>query len=334
MPDLIMSVRALMNDQFIADVGPTTFLNVPDGAMPLPAHAIPAAQWYQSILQAAAWKNSNGEQRGDILFIIHGYNMSEKEVIARHRRLKKDLINEGFLGVVVSFDWPSDDKALAYLPDRHRAKLTAMQLVSDGIRKLSELQTPSCKINIHVIGHSTGVYVIREAFDDADDTQLPNSSWGISQIIFAAGDVSSASMSVGDSGAESVYLHSVRLTNYFSRHDEALDLSNVKRIGNAPRVGRIGLPADAPSKAVNVDCTAYYEKLTTPGTLEANLDQVNGFVGMQSHSWYFGNRMFTLDLLSVLIGTDRMVIPTRSVSADGKFLLQHIDKPVPPPKAP
>ena len=95
--------------------------------------------------------------------------MSVADVIQRHRRLKEDLMALGFKGVIASFDWPSDDKALAYVPDRHRAKESAFRLVSDGIAYLSAQQTPACTINIHVLGHSTGAYVVREAFDDADD---------------------------------------------------------------------------------------------------------------------------------------------------------------------
>ena len=324
MNDYLMSVRAVRSGEFVADVGPTKFLIVPPGQSPSPTNAITASAWYKAVRADAVWTNSNGEARGDILFVIHGYNMSENEVIQRHRRIRDDLIDLGFRGVVVSFDWPSDDKALAYLPDRHRAKSTAFRLVSDGISYLSDQQTPSCTINVHVLGHSTGAYVIREAFDDADDTGLPNSGWGVSQVIFAAGDVSSGSMSADNSSAESIYRHCIRLTNYFNKHDEALDLSNAKRIGTAPRVGRIGLPDDAPQRAVNVDCTAYYEELTQDNSPIAETDQPHGFVGMKSHSWYFGNRMFTNDLFAVLIGTDRTVIPTRDIGADGKIILKHI----------
>lgn len=143
-------------------------------------------------------------------------------------------------------------------------------------------------------------------------------------MVFAAGDVSSTSMSTDDSSAESVYRHCVRLTNYSNRHDEALDLSNVKRLGTAPRVGRIGLPGNAPQSAVNVDCTAHYEELTQEGSAIAGTDSPNGFVGMQSHSWYFGNLTFTKDLFSVVIGTDRTVIPTRDLGEDGGLILRHI----------
>lgn len=295
---------------------------VPPGQAPAPAQAITPAAWYQAVRAAAAWQNAQGEARGDLLFLVHGYNLSVAEVIQRHRRLQEDLMALGFKGVLVSFDWPSDDKALAYLPDRHRAKESALRLVSDGIAYLSAQQTPACAINIHVFGHSTGAYVVREAFDDADDRALPNPSWTVSQVLLAAGDVSAASMAAGNSASASLHRHCLRLTNYASRYDQVLDLSNVKRLGVSPRVGRSGLPGNAPPQAVNVDCTAYYEKLAEEPSSIAAEDQPHGFVGTKSHSWYFGNRTFTRDLFGVVIGEDRTVIPTRAVAPNGSLVLE------------
>jgi hypothetical protein len=322
MSDYVMSVRAVAGGAFVADVGPTRFLQVPTGQPLTPAQAISAAAWYKAVRAAAVWANSEGEARGDILFVVHGYNNSEIEVMQRHQRIKDGLTSLGFKGAVVSFDWPSDDKALAYLPDRHRAKVSALKLVSDGIAYLSGQQTPSCTINVHVLGHSTGAYVIREAFDDADDSGMPNAAWNVSQLVFAAGDVSADSMSAGNSSSESLYRHCVRLTNYSSRHDQALDLSNVKRVGIAPRVGRVGLPGEAPPKAINVDCSDYYDELVSPSSTTHARDQPAGIVGYPSHSWYFGNRAFTTDLFAVLIGTDRTVIPTREVNTAGVLALK------------
>ncbi len=322
MDDYVLSVRAVRNGAFVADVGPSKFLVVPPGQTPAPAQAITPAAWYKAVRAAAAWQNAQGEARGDLLFLVHGYNLSAAEVIQRHRRLKEDLMALGFKGVLVSFDWPSDDKALAYLPDRHRAKKTALRLVTDGIAYLSAQQTPACRINIHVFGHSTGAYVIREAFDDADDQELPNMSWTVSQVLLAAGDVSAASMAAGNGASASLYRHCIRLTNYASRYDQVLDLSNVKRLGVSPRVGRSGLPGKAPPQAVNVDCTAYYEKLAEEPSSIAAEDQPHGFVGTKSHSWYFGNRTFTRDLFGVVVGEDRTVIPTRAVAPDGSLVLK------------
>lgn len=320
MSSYVMSVRAVQDGEFTADVGDTKFLVVPDGQDPSPAHAITRDKWFSAVTKAAVWRNSDGETRGDLVFSAHGYNMSESEVIQRHRRLAGGFLACGFKGVVVSFDWPSDNKALAYLTDRHNAKITAMKLMSDGIAYLSASQNPDCQTNIHVLGHSTGAYVLREAFDDADDSNLQNGAWSVSQVIFVAGDVSSDSMSEGDSGAESIYRHSVRVTNYFSRHDQALDLSNVKRVGTAPRVGRIGLPDDAPAKAVNIDCTTYYENLDADPSIQQQ-DEPGGIVGMRTHSWYFGNKIFTQDLFYTLIGKDRRSMSTRTVGTDGRIIL-------------
>jgi esterase/lipase superfamily enzyme len=322
MSDYVMSVRAVAGRAFVADVGPTSFLEVPPGQQISPSQAISAAAWYKAVRAEAVWINSDKEARGDILFVVHGYNNTEREVLQRHQKIKNGLASLGFKGVVVSFDWPSDDKALAYLPDRHRAKASAFKLVSDGIAYLSGQQTPTCTINVHVLGHSTGAYVIREAFDDADDSGMPNAAWNVSQLVFAAGDVSADSMSADDSSSESLYRHCVRLTNYSSRHDQALDLSNVKRVGTAPRVGRIGLPGDAPQKAINVDCTDYYDELVSPTSTTRARDQPDKIIGYPSHSWYFGNRAFTTDLFAVLIGTDRMVIPTREINAAGVLALK------------
>ena len=43
-------------------------------------------------------------------------------------------------------------------------------LVKHGIHAFAKLQEPACKIDMHVLAHSMGAYVVREAFDDADDT--------------------------------------------------------------------------------------------------------------------------------------------------------------------
>ncbi|MCW3478555.1 alpha/beta hydrolase [Neisseriaceae bacterium JH1-16] len=125
--DYVMSVRAVRAGRFIADIGPTRFLMVPGGEDPVPGDAVAAGGWYKAVRNQSLWRNAQDEERGDILFIVHGYNLSESEVIQRHRRLNQDLRALGFLGVVISFDWPCDDKALAYLADRHRAEQKCLE---------------------------------------------------------------------------------------------------------------------------------------------------------------------------------------------------------------
>ncbi len=57
-----------------------------------------------------------------------------------------------------------------------------------------------------------------------------------------------------------MYERIFRFTNYSNRFDKVLGVSNMKRFGTAPWAGRVGLPADIPSKAVNVDCSEFQYK--------------------------------------------------------------------------
>lgn len=319
----VMCARAVKNRVFIAEPGPSRFLLVPEGELPAPAHEVKKPIWFKKLRQAATWgRDARDEQlaRGDLLVFVHGYNNDQKIVMARHAQLKKDLSAAGFRGEILSFDWPSDDKTLNYLEDRHDAKQTAMQLVSDGIGVLSEQQTADCTINIHLLGHSTGAYVIREAFDDADDARLANGAWAVSQLVFIGGDVSSASLGDGNSSSESLYRHCTRLTNYSNLRDSVLKLSNAKRLGVAPRAGRVGLPEDAPGKAVNIDCTEYFTLLDADHSIKSVDQGIE--LGTFDHSWHIGNKLFALDLFETLKGDlDRRAIPTRAFGSDGKLKL-------------
>lgn len=328
MNDFVVSARRVKQAQFIAEPGPSRFLVVPDKQLPQPDQGRTGTNWVnawlQQVLAAAIWgiDQRTGAERGDILIFVHGYNNSPQDLMTRHRQLKKDLTNVGWKGALVSFDWPCDNKAIGYLEDRHDAKQSAMQLVTDLIALLAAKQTPDCAINTHILAHSMGGYVVREAFDDADDARLANNSWMISQLCFIGADVSAASMTEGNATTDSLYRHCTRLTNYFSLGDSVLKLSNVKRAGVAPRVGRIGLPLLAPNTTANIDCSNYHQALLETPALQA-ADQADGFTGNKDHSWFFGNRVFTLDLFETLKGDlDRSILPTRSPSlAQGTYNL-------------
>ena len=129
-------------------------------------------------------------------------------------------------------------------------------------------------------------------------------------------DVSMGSLSADDKDGKSLYRHAVRLTNYQNRHDGPLALSNVKRVGVAPRAGRHGLPDNAPPSAVNVDCSDYWKTIPKSRKMVAN--------GNRTHSWHFGDPVFIGDLADVLKGTDRASIATREPigSSTNRFVLR------------
>ena len=316
MADYLLTVRRVRKNKFDAEPGRTQFLEVPGNRLPTPAHAIKQAAWVDAVMTEGHThsNHSTGQDCGDIAVLVHGYNNDAKSIMWRHRRLKTDLAAAGFKGVLVSFDWPSDDRALNYLEDRSDAKMTALRLVDDCISLLASAQFRGCEYNVHVVAHSTGAYVVREGFDDADDRPaIAGTSWNVSQLCFVGADVSSRSMSASDSKSSSIYRHCTRLTNYQNPYDKVLKLSNVKRIGVAARVGRIGLPEDHSDKAVNVNCGAYF---TRKDRKKAT------FIGAYDHSWYFGDKVFARDLAATLQGDiDRHFIPGRQKDEHGALHL-------------
>ena len=171
MPDFLISSRKVRRAAFVAEPGPTRFLKIAANRSPQPQHALGRKDWLAEVMARAhtGTDSHTGEDCGDIAVFVHGYNTSPADVIRRHRKLAKALAKHDFGGLLVSYDWPSDDRAINYLEDRIDAKLTALSLVTDCIAVLAATRFRGCRYNVHVIAHSMGAYVVREAFDDADD---------------------------------------------------------------------------------------------------------------------------------------------------------------------
>ncbi len=306
----LVTARNVRRGEFGSEPGPVRFLKVPAGQDPDPTHRIARRQWVNDVMGLAHTGQDphTGEDCGDIAVFVHGYNTSPEDVARRQRQLLGDFPTAGFRGALVSFDWPSDDRAINYLEDRSDAKMTALKLVDDCIALLAATQYRGCMINLHVVAHSMGAYVVREAFDDADDRPaIAERNWNVSQMCFVGADVSSASMSASDSRSRSLYRHCTRLTNYQNPFDAALKLSNVKRAGVAPRAGRRGLPDDHAPNAINVNCGDYYRET---------------YEDENSHSWYFEDAVFLADLAATLAGDlDRAVVGRRKLDGQGNVRL-------------
>ncbi len=313
MSDYLICARNIKGKKFGSEPAPSTYLAIDDDAQPNPSkdQILPAGTWVKRVM-AEARQGVPKKDKGNILVFIHGYNNDQSVVMKRHRRLRDDFRAARFPGTIVSFDWPSDDVGAFYLKDLVAADHSALQLVKDGIMLLASLQQPDCAVNIHILAHSMGAYVAREAFtaaDDADD--LTGKTWRVNQVLLIAPDISSGSLSATDHRMQGLYRNCVRLTCYSNRHDNVLGLSDVKRAGVAPRAGRVGLPDDAPSQAVNVDCSNYWKSI--PAAQE--------IIGNREHSWHIGDPVFTRDMLDTLLGIDREVRDTRQQVAVNRFVL-------------
>lgn len=325
--DYVITTRRIRNNSFDAEPGPARYLKVPNTiAEPTPDHQMVGrggvTRWVEDVRELAdGTPNTNSvSPTGDVLIFIHGYNNDLPIIMKRQRQLAKDLKAEGWKGVVIGFDWPSDDSTLNYHEDRSDASEVATALVSKGVRVLAQGQDSGCLTNVHLIGHSTGAYVIMEAFAQADKKgDWFKSSWRVGQVALIGGDISSSSLGEDNDWSSPMFHRVMRLTNYSNPFDSVLAISNAKRLGVKPRVGRVGLPENARPKAVNVNCGNHFKSIDP---------LVATYFGTFNHSWHIGDRVFARDLAMTLEGAiDRHALPTRKTD-NGALILQ--DQPRPP----
>lgn len=322
MPNFILSARAISKGEFVPEPGKPRYLVVPEGK-PISTddeYRMNAPEWLECVQDAADGKaDKRIAESGDVLVFVHGYNNSLEEIRKRHEMLKADLAAEGWHGVVVSFDWPSGEQTLNYLEDRADAAATARYLVSSGLGLIIKGQNRGCQTNVHLLGHSTGAFVIMEAFAAAEKkAEFYKNDWRIGQVAFIGGDVSSRNLNLDSQAAEPMFRRIMRLTNYQNGFDDVLGMSS-KRIDTDPRIGRVGLTEHAHPKAVNVDCSQYFSQLDPAS-------QPNK-VGWWNHSWHIGNRVFARDLAMTLEGRiDRNYLPTRD-RQKGELVLRDAPRP-------
>ncbi len=311
---LCASNKNVAGDAFGTEVGDVSYLEVPLNAdLPAPMHALSDAKtWLQAIADEAF--NHGKEKKLDVVFFVHGYNTNHKEALLRQRLVQTELNSRGYECVVVGFDWPTSGSALTYELDRFKAQKAAAMLVTGGIIPFTQFLIPNCPINVHLMAHSMGAFVVREAFRAVDKIRSADLSndWRIGQLVLFAADISSGCFALGDPEMLPVFNHCGRLTNYFSGFDRALAVSNAKNIDIDERVGRVGMPVDTPAhdKAIDVDCGPRYAAVPVRTPFKH-------IEGMVSHSWYLEDSVWFDDLAYTLEGSiDRNAIRTRH-KADG-----------------
>ena len=302
MSEFMISLRHTSND---ANVGKPRYLVI-DPATGAET-AMTDKAWAKRLLAgfpAASADTSRGvrPRQGDILFLVHGFNVSHAAAVEFHGKCAAGLAAAGWQGQVVSFDWPSDGLVFAYLDDRAKARAAASALVTSAISLLQSQQQDDCTVRVNVLAHSMGCFVTQQAFTWAYQDVPPD--WRVGQVLLVAADVDASVFSASNATAQQFGKHAARLTAYRNRYDAALAASNAKRLELAPRLGRVGLPADAPSMMCEVDCTRLFED-THPNPL-SRIDPVT------THCFYFSDPRFWHDAALTLQGNlDRSVIPTR-----------------------
>ena len=155
--------------RFEAEPGPATYLAAPRGAPAFhPDHKLSgAAEWAELVLGQLP-KDGESRPSGDLVFLVHGFNVDEKDAFNFHRTVSENLDAVGFRHVLVSFDWPARGTITNYLEDNHDALVAAPNLVTGGIALFARFTRPDCRTRVHVVAHSMGAYVTREAFRQAE----------------------------------------------------------------------------------------------------------------------------------------------------------------------
>ncbi len=302
----VVSLRSPSNERAI---GKVRYLDIDDSTGSVTVRT--PDNWANRVIanfqpQAVAGK-SKPQRVGDILFLVHGFNVSAADALALHRKCEQGLRDAGWDGLVISFDWPSDGLVFAYLDDRVDARAAASALTNSAIGLLEARQSDDCIINVHVMAHSMGCFVTQQAVTWAYQDVRP--AWRIGQVLLVAADVDYSVFNADNTSARSFSQYSGRLTAYCNKYDKALLASNAKRLALAPRLGRVGLPDGAPPLMCEVDCSNLF--VDAYKSLAANLSPTT------THSFYFDQPQFWHDAtLTLLGGLDRNVIPTRAQNPD------------------
>lgn len=294
MSTYLMSVRAIENNSFLNEPGKTHYLYVPDNAATIETSHIIHSKKSQSA--GEIWISKIfGHKPDNIAVYVHGYNYSHSQLLHHLRIFKKGLTANGFSGVVVGFDWPSAKVLVNYIEDRIDAKKSAARLLQDCIWPIMRHHH---QVPIHIIAHSTGAYIVKQAFDQTENTfDSVNTPYYLEKIIFFAGDI--AQKKFYNSPDKNLILkHCKTFINYYNKKDEALEAANAIRLGLSPRIGQIGLLKNMSLNCCNKNFTHHYNKISVnaPNKIFDPIDYA-----YFTHMWYFEDAFWLKDLTSELL---------------------------------
>ncbi len=242
-------------------------------------------------------KTKMAEQGRSTLIIIHGYATSFKQALLGAAKTK---VAYGAANLnIVMFSWPSDGKNYppqAYADDRHDAMASGLAFARGMMKLIDFLSTgPACGQKVHLLCHSMGNYVLRNALQAlithpegwAAAGQLPR----VFENIFSmAADEDSDALDKPEKWDRLPEL-TRHLHIYFNNNDHALNLSDLTK-GNPDRMGSDGPahPSGIHSKVTLVDVSRtedFLKAVTTVG-----------------HGYYDEEPKVISDVLQVLSGIE------------------------------
>lgn len=245
----------------------------------------------------------------DITIFVHGFNTPQASMLQRRAKLESVLRAQGYRGAVLAFDWPSDGVVFNYSRDRKDAKKSAPSLVVDGVLPLLSLPA---RPKVNLIAHSMGAYLTLRALSEFGDAAGPGGApWKLNEVVFVSADADTAWFGKGAWGSLLLAHRANRFTNYFSQHDDTLNLPALLTNRFAKRVGRTGMPDLVADNHVDIYSHEQYFK----DVAFEDRDTIT------SHTWWFDNDAWGRDLAQTLAGDADQGRPSRRPTDRGGLAL-------------
>lgn len=201
--------------------------------------------------------------KADLVLLLHGYACDMPNALSNAAELKTSWGTKARPLESAVFAWPSDGNIvpiIAYASDRDDARSSAKAVARSLLRFIAYLREIDrkdwCDRNIHLVAHSMGNYVLRNALQamlsELGGRSLPRVFKNI--FLMAADEDNDAFEDSGKLARLPELGEAVHV--YFVRNDRALTISDVTK-GNPDRLGSTGprTLTSLPQKVTLVDCT-------------------------------------------------------------------------------
>lgn len=258
----------------------------------------------------------------DAIIMIHGYNYTFREAVARAAQLGDWLTpqpSDARLNpappIMLIFSWPSRGEGVTpklYDDERGRAKASGAALgrallkATDFLRSIR--RDDRCGSSVHLIAHSMGNWALRGAVQHMKTFVGNNIPPIFDEVILTAADEDDDTLHLGHKIAP-LLRGCRRVTVYYNHQDLALKGSDWA-LGNPDRLGRTG-PGATANLPPKVDCVNVSPCILWEAPAEPWQEDQTG------HQYYRNNPIVRDDMLAVLSGTDGGQLVGRSRIADG-----------------
>jgi esterase/lipase superfamily enzyme len=254
--------------------------------------------------------------KADLVLLLHGYACDFPAALSNAAELRTKWGTKARPIETAVFAWPADGTIvpwIAYASDRDDARSSAKAVARALLRFLAYLREldrkDRCGANIHLVAHSMGTYVLRNAvqamISDLGARPLPRVFKTI--FLMAADEDNDALEDPRKLGRLPELGESVQV--YFARNDRALTISDLTK-GNPDRLGTTGprTLTSLPQKVTLIDCAEVSD--TRPIT-DAR------------HQYYRKRPEVLADIRAVLAGTAPEDVPGREwIAARSCFRLR------------